>query len=218
MNLSDTKTIIFDYDGTIHNSFELYKNALLMVFDELVEKGLKNYPAPNDEVIKSYLGMNPLEMWNDFGEGLPEDVKKESSKKIGQLMGELLLQGKASLYPNALKTLNYLKKQGYHLVFLSNCTQRYMENHTRLFTLNSLFDVMINAEMYDYLPKKDILTKVKHNLLSPMVMIGDRFHDIEAGKANNLYTIGCSYGFGNQDELKESDLQIKSIEELLNYF
>ena len=50
-----------------------------------------------------------------------------------------------------------------------------------------------------------------------MIIIGDRFQDIDAGKKNDIYTIGCSYGFFLEEELDEADLIIKNISELKKY-
>ena len=47
-----------------------------------------------------------------------------------------------------------------------------------------------------------------------MVIVGDRRQDIEAGEKNNLITIGCRYGFGDWEELKEADYIIDDIREL----
>jgi phosphoglycolate phosphatase len=37
------------------------------------------------------------------------------------------------------------------------------------------------------------------------VMIGDREHDIIGGKANGIYTIGVTYGYGSRAELESAD-------------
>ena len=36
------------------------------------------------------------------------------------------------------------------------------------------------------------------------VMIGDRYHDIEGAKQNNLKSIGVLYGFGDREELEQA--------------
>ena len=63
--------------------------------------------------------------------------------------------------------------------------------------------MFVVAEMYDYIPKKNILQKIKSTLLEPMVMIGDRDIDIETGIFNKIKTIGCNYGYGSLDEFKK---------------
>ena len=47
-------------------------------------------------------------------------------------------------------------------------------------------------------------------------MIGDRYHDIKAGKANNIQTVGVLWGYGAQEELIEAgaDLIAEEPEDL----
>jgi len=44
---------------------------------------------------------------------------------------------------------------------------------------------------------------IDRHALSPSstAMVGDRRHDIAAGKRNSLFTIGAGYGYGSRDEL-----------------
>jgi len=46
------------------------------------------------------------------------------------------------------------------------------------------------------------------------VVVGDRIHDIEAGRAAGAYTVGCLYGFGDPRELDEADWQVENVREL----
>ncbi len=45
-------------------------------------------------------------------------------------------------------------------------------------------------------------------------MVGDRFHDVEAGLANGLTTVGCLFGTGTREELKQAHHLIDSFGEL----
>jgi phosphoglycolate phosphatase len=47
-------------------------------------------------------------------------------------------------------------------------------------------------------------------------MVGDRSSDVEAGKENQLFVVGCSYAdFGNSKELDEADIVIGTFADLL---
>lgn len=218
MKMKHVNTLIFDYDGTLHNSMKIYKKAFLDVYEELVNTGYKAPKNFKDEEIALFLGQTPKAMWDDFGYDLPETVKQKASKKIGKLMSKMIDENQAELYDGTIETLKTLKDKGYTLVFLSNCTNNYMEKHRKVFKLDQYFDDMINAEMYDYIPKKTILNKIKHRYNNDLVVIGDRHYDIDAGVENDLTTIGCNYGYGSKDELKNATLTINAIDELLNIF
>jgi len=46
------------------------------------------------------------------------------------------------------------------------------------------------------------------------VVVGDRFYDVESGKANGCITIGCLYGYGKRDDFVDADFLIEDIREL----
>lgn len=46
-------------------------------------------------------------------------------------------------------------------------------------------------------------------------MVGDRHSDIEAGSLNKLITIGCQYGFGDENEIKDADIKVNRIQDIL---
>ena len=54
---------------------------------------------------------------------------------------------------------------------------------------------------------KWILNRYQLPASADIVMIGDRKHDMIAGNANGLSTIGVGYGYGSQSELKDSGAQ-----------
>ena len=51
---------------------------------------------------------------------------------------------------------------------------------------------------------KYALDNIEDLNLEESVMVGDRHYDIEGAKANNLQTIGVTYGFGSEEELKDA--------------
>jgi phosphoglycolate phosphatase len=51
-----------------------------------------------------------------------------------------------------------------------------------------------------------------------MAIVGDRHHDMEAGRENGLLTIAATYGFAQPGELDEAAISIDSISELKKIF
>jgi phosphoglycolate phosphatase len=125
---------------------------------------------------------------------------------------------KPALYEGALETLEYLKDKGYHLVFISNCKTYYKEFHSRMFKLDRYFESLVCSDEYDFIPKYEILKAIKDKYPENMAIVGDRRQDIEAGMKNNIYTIGCTYGFALEKELDEADMLIDNIQELTKCF
>jgi len=212
------KTIFFDYDGTIHNSIIIYGPAFRKAYAHLVSVGCAEEKAFSDEEISKWLGFNPPQMWDTFMPNLSEERKKEASSIIGEEMKRLTEQGEAKLYEEAVETLGALKDKGYHLVFLSNCKITYRDTHGRLFSLGDYFEALVCSEEYNFLPKHEILKQIKEGYPGDYVIIGDRLLDMEAGLKNQVYTIGCKYGFAREGELDDADLLIDKIGDLKNYF
>ncbi len=212
--LKNVKTVFLDYDGTLHNSIGIYGPAFRKAYAYLVEKGLAPKREWQDHEIAVWLGYSPKEMWQAFMPNLIESERMKASQIIGDEMHSLIETGMPLLYPGALETLQYLKEKGYKLVFISNCRENYMASHTRKFNLDRYFDNMYCSELFEYEPKYEIIKKIKSQFPEEMVIVGDRFQDMEAGYKNGLYTVGCNYGFGANDELADAGVKINSIEEL----
>lgn len=212
------KTIFFDYDGTLHNSSKIYAPAFQRGYEFLVEQGYAKSKDWTEEEISHWLGYNSKEMWNTFMPSLEDEVKSKASNIIGKEMLAQVEKGNARLYPGTIEVLSYLKKKGYHLVFISNCKTSYRNEMRDHFGLDRYFDEMLTAEEHDYIPKYEILEKALSKYPKDRVIIGDRKHDMQAGKKNDIYTIGCSYGFSKDHELEEADRMINDIKELIDIF
>lgn len=218
INFNDIKTIFFDYDGTLHDSMKIYGPAFKKAYSYLVENKFAELKEWADEEISHWLGYNSQEMWEIFMPNLPKEIRDKGRQIIGDEMKFLIEEGRAVLYDGAIETLDYLKNKGYHLVFISNCRRYYRDSHAKLFGLHNYFEDMVCSEEYDFIPKYEILSKIKDRYPEEMVIIGDRKHDIEAGRKNHIYTIGCKYGFASEGELENVDIVINNITELKKYF
>lgn len=208
------KTICLDYDGTIHDSIQIYYKAFLKAFDYLVQHGHQAKKDWTKDEVKRFLGQNPPEMWASFQPAIPPEVISVVSKMIGEAMRDAILNHEGVLFEGALDTLAYLKEKGYTLVYLSNSKNYYMEINKNEFQLYRYFDLFVSSEMYDYIPKKDILKKLKSTLPQPILMVGDRIHDMESGHTNQIDTVACLYGYGKEEEFIGSTYQIQDIRDL----
>jgi phosphoglycolate phosphatase len=217
-HFKEIQTIVFDWDGTLHESMHIYKPAFLRAYQSLVDLKAVPNKAWSDDEIKSFLGMNPKDMWAKATPDLSAKLIEQASQMISESMLESITKGEAVLYPHALEILEYLKSKGYHLVYLSNSKLYYMNAMEQAFNLCEYFDIMICSEMYQFLPKKIILERIMSSIKKPFVVIGDRKLDIETGVYNHGSTIGCLYGYGNEDELKDATLNIHNLYELNQIF
>lgn len=208
--------IIFDYDGTLHNSLEIYAKAFRKINKKLIEKNLINNREYTDEEISKWLGFSVIDMWKDYGPDLKTEEIKKYSNLIGKEMNRLINLGEAKLYKNTEATLKILKEKEYNLIFLSNCKVAYMECHREKFELDRFFSEYYCSEEYNFIPKYKIFEKIKEKNNGDFIIVGDRYQDIEIGLVHNVVSIGCEYGYGNAEELNLSDYKIKDISEIIN--
>ena len=140
--MKNIKTIIFDYDGTLHNSTKIYAEAFRQVYQEMVTAGDAPWREFTDPEITKWLGYSVQDMWDSFMPEFSQQKKMFYAGEVGRLMTEKIQNKEAVLYDGALETLRYLKDKGYHLLYLSNCGHAYMEMHAECFGLHNYFEHM----------------------------------------------------------------------------
>lgn len=208
--------LLFDYDGTLHNSIKIYAPAFRTAYTYLTENGLAKPQIFTDKEISYWLGFTAEDMWKSFLPNLPEKEKKKCSAMIGKEMISLINKGMAELYPQAETILQKLKDLGYHLIFLSNCKRAYMEAHIKQFRLERFFSAFYCSEDFGFSPKHEIFKIIKTEYPGDFIVIGDRFQDMEIADKYNLQSVGCIYGYGSFDELKNATWKIEQLSDLLS--
>lgn len=224
-------TVVFDMDGTLVDSEELAIRAS--------EDGLREYWArrglapivPPRAVLRSLIGLPSIEY---FAGLLPEERRTDAAELrtlVARREVERLAAGEGRLYPGAWDALVALRACGWRLALVSNCGRIYLDANLRFLRLGEIMDV---ALCLDHFPSKTENVRQAVARLGPVpataglpaeapparragrdaFMVGDRAADIEAGRANGLRTIGCTYGFGTRAELAAADRLIASPAEL----
>lgn len=215
------KILILDWDGTLHNTSHLYGCAFRKAYQWLLDENhvdTNKYPADpehyNDVYMERYLGMNSKDMWNTFMPELAQDIKDAASKRVGDGMVEQIKAHQAVLYPGALEVLKQFKKDGWKLIFLSNCKHAYMEAHREEFQLDDYYDAFYCCEDYNFAPKEEIWKDVAKDHPGFHVVVGDRASDLKIAKEHDLVSVGCHYGFGTLEEMELADQVAKNVKEL----
>lgn len=79
--------------------------------------------------------------------------------------------------------LESLREEGCTLVFLSNCSGSYRDEHLAAFGLGGLFTGAWCAEDFEGLEKWQIYRQICARYPKPHLMVGDRHHDQEVARA-----------------------------------
>lgn len=213
-DFKNIKSIIFDFDGTLHNTIKIYYPAFSEGVKILREHGFAKNFELSEENVAIFLGEKPNFAYDLLAKDADEKLKKDVMTHVGKMMDQNIASGIGELYKGTESVLEKLSKN-YDLYILSNCRESYLDKALDVYKIKKYFKKYYAAETFDFIPKDEIIKKERKNLREEIVFIGDRHHDMEAARKNNLKSIFCSYGFGSEEEGKDADLKISSIEELL---
>ena len=113
-----------------------------------------------------------------------------------------------SVYPGAVGMLDGLRDAGLVMCIATSKRRDFAERVMDHLGLRDYVRGVYGAEPGGGLDRKqDLLTHIlaiERLAASECVMLGDRFHDIEAAKANAIRSIGALWGYGGRDELDQA--------------
>ena len=207
-------TLIFDYDGTIHDTLHIYEPVMRETYHWLAQEGYVKEEPLSSAHIASWLGLNAKEMWDDFQPQLADEIKEQAAKRNGDGMVARVRAHEARWYANAKSTLDLLKQNSYPMIVLSNCKIGYREAHWEEFGMERWFDRFYDCESYGFAPKTQIIKEILPEYDAPFVVIGDREKDLACARAAGAAFVGCLYGYGSRKELFGADALIMDIREL----
>ena len=82
------KTIIFDYDGTIHNTLGIYEPAFREAYQWLAKQNVVEEQKIETAQIAGWLGLNSKEMWDTFLPELDQRYKDQGERDRGRFHGQ----------------------------------------------------------------------------------------------------------------------------------
>lgn len=213
-DLKNVKSIIFDFDGTLHNTLKIYYPAFSSGVEVLREQGFAKDFELSEKNVARFLGEKPNFAYDLIARGADESLKRQVMALVGRKMEDNIKNGLGELYDGTIKVLEELSKN-YDLYILSNCREVYLDLALDVYGIKKYFKKYFAAETYDFLPKDEIIKKERQNIKEEIIFVGDRHHDMEAAHKNNLRSIFCGYGFGSDEEGKDASYKISSIGEIL---
>ncbi len=204
-----TRTVFFDLDGTLWPPHSVVLPAYRRVFQEL------SLPSPTDQVLLDTLGYQNEDIWRRLLPESEQRVWQLADSLMAQAELELISSGLARPFPGVADTLVKLRDAGCDLHILSNCGPSYLRAVPDALGIGQFFAGRFCAGDFPGKTKAEIMAVVLPGMGLPGAMVGDRWHDIAAGKENGLLTVGCQFGVGQAGELSEADHVISSFPELL---
>lgn len=191
---NSSQVVIFDFDGTLANTFDL----ILKLFNEVAS----NYNLP---VVKS----SDKEKLRNFSARELISEYKISPWKLLQLTRDILPKVKQnakdiSLVEGMLEVVMELKKRG---VTMGIVTSNSKEN-VELFLMNQ------NISQIDFIhSEKNLFGKgkvLRHVLqqqkftADKVIYVGDEVRDIEAARAAGILALAVTWGFNSEERLQKA--------------
>lgn len=203
------KTILFDLDGTLTRSEEGITRSALYAAEKL---GFTGYTK---EDLLSFIGpplhtsfMKKMGMTYEQAERAVEYYRERFST-IGWAENEV--------YEGIPQLMRSLKLNGAKIAMATAKPQAFAEKIAKKFGFSPYLDALVGPDFSEKgSGKAAIVRKAMEALGGPVVMVGDRCFDVEGGRANGVDTIGVTYGYGTEEELREAGATYiaHSVEEL----
>ena len=208
--------IFFDLDGTLTDPAQGITNSFI--------HALKYYglPIPTYEELCKLIGP-PLPYSFEVTFGFDHDKAMDAVGKYREYFADRgLFENK--VYPGIPELLQKLKAQGKHLLVATSKPQEYSIKILEHFNLAQYFDFICGSLMDESRSKKSEVIAyaleccgLGEGSKDKVLMVGDRFHDIEGAKANGIKSCGVLFGYGSRQELEAAgaDYIAKDIQSLL---
>ena len=172
-------------------------------------------PSPNRETLLSLTGetFDVLLEWARE-EGIPIERDAIFEKITETELRYVKQRGK--LYPGVKETLQRLREDGHRLALCTNALKIYAETVLTACKISEFFEVLSYHQANKNTKTERVASLVKSSSCTRAYMIGDRYHDLIAGRKAGCTVIGATYGYARPGELAEADHFISSFGELLS--
>lgn len=190
------KTLIFDFDGTIADSFEV----ILEIFEEIYPKPQKltrrEIQILRGKPVKEIFAYLKIRRWQ-----IPKLLfrgKQAMASKMNKIQ------------PFDLKaSLKSLKKSGYQMHILSTNTPSNIEVFLKNHALDGYFkSIQGNIGIRGKAPALKKLLRKQGLAAADCIYIGDEVRDIDAAKKVGMTSLSVTWGFNTPQSLKRAEPDI----------
>lgn len=194
--------VLFDLDGTLTDPAEGIANSVAYALDKY---GIE---VEDKTELYKFIGPPLYESFSNFY-GFSEEKSREAITFYREYYKEKGIN-ECRLYDGIKDLLESLKKSGYILALATSKPDIFAHRVLENYNIHSYFDFIgaATADEKTRSTKEQVIDYVLSSLnvtdTSKLVMIGDRYFDINGAKHFGIDSIGVTFGYGSYEELKEA--------------
>ncbi len=211
--MASVELVIFDLDGTIIDSLDDLEAATNYMLSELGRGNLSK------DQVRELIGQGARRL---VERAVPDASLEEIEHGLSLFLAfnEEHIVDKTKLYPGVVETLHVLRRQGRRLAVISNKNVSLCRKVLYTLHVEEFFTSVLGADSTPFRkPSAEPVLKLLGEYgVAPAnaAIIGDSINDLAAGKASGIVTVGCTYGYGDPDELTDADYLVGTVDGLLD--
>lgn len=204
------KALLFDFDGTLLNTNDL----IVQTFMHVLEERFPGQYSPEDCL--QFIGPSLAETFEKLAPDEVEDLIKKYREWNHAHHDELVKE-----YEGVIPALEQLKEQNIRLAIVSTKQRDTIKRGLNIMKAAHLFELIVGIEdVKNVKPDPEPIELALKQLgvsKDEVIMIGDNYHDILAGKNAGVKTAGVSWAIKGEEFLKsfEPDYMLKHMNDLL---
>ncbi|MDY0395948.1 pyrophosphatase PpaX [Virgibacillus halophilus] len=203
-------TILFDLDGTLIDTNELINQSFLYTFKQYGQRF-------SDEEIRAFNGPPLLDTFRAISEEKAEEMIAAYKRHNLHFHDRYV-----TAFPEVIETIRKLKDAGIKTAIVSTKARESVHKGLNLVGLDGMFDAIITLDEVTHAkPHPEPIHKALGLLDSSAehaLMVGDNYHDIEAGKNAAVATAAVAWSHKGEAFLQtfKPDYMLHSMADLLD--
>ena len=195
--------VIFDFDGTLADTFALGSQLINEYADQLGYKQI-DFAANKDKSARELIKMSGVRFWQ-----IPGFIRFFRKKSVERAAEVKAFDGIPDL-------VRRLYDNGFQLGIMTTNSAQTISIFLQKYGLTDLF-TYIKPEI-SLFGKKRAIRRARRHLKSEIIYIGDELRDIEACRATDVPIISVSWGFNSTEILEKNNpgMVAASAEEVYN--
>lgn len=189
------KTVLFDFDGTLIDTNNLILNSFKYTFDYY------GYNFTEEEIL-TFNGPPLIETFSKINKEKAEDMIQTYRQHNHEHHEQYV-----TLFPNVIETLETLKAKNIRLGIVTAKMRDGVEHGMKITKLEPYFDTIVTIDdVTNPKPHPEPVIKALQSLQADKesaIMVGDNYHDIEAGNRAGVQTVGVNWSVKGAEYLRQ---------------